>query len=63
MPPFPVYVDASNNCHTVAFDISSGSSTTRNWDIKVTQYECGHHNGGSDGCLQYHTGTTGTIAR
>ena len=60
---FTVYVDASSTCHLAAFDISSGSSTSRNWDIKVTQYECGARDAGDDGCLQYHTGTSGTIAR
>ena len=41
-----VYVDASDACHKIAFDISPADSSTRTWDIKVTQYECGAEDGG-----------------
>ncbi len=54
-------VDASDCCHKVTFDIGGGA-TTREWDIKVTQYSCASQDGGPDGCLQYLTGTSGTIA-
>ncbi|TRY74462.1 hypothetical protein TCAL_09847 [Tigriopus californicus] len=30
--------------------------------MSVTQYNCGDEQGGPDGCLQYFTGTTGTVA-
>ncbi len=57
-------VDASDKCNTVTFDISGGSTATRSWDIKVTQYACGEDTlGGPDNCLQYFTGTSGTVAR
>ena len=57
-------LDASaNQCQTSAFQISPSTSTTRQWDIKVTQYACGDEDkGGPDGCLQYYTGTYGVIA-
>ncbi len=71
-------LDAGPECLKATFDIGGGS-TTREWDIRVTQYSCGSNDGGlltlqllltllikynvgPDGCLQYFTGTTGTIA-
>ncbi|XP_059078349.1 uncharacterized protein LOC131876855 [Tigriopus californicus] len=54
-------VDACpEKCNEVNFGLTG--SGTRNWDIKVTQYACGDELGGPDGCLQYFTGTTGTVA-
>lgn len=55
-------VDASESCNVASFTLSSASSTTRQWDIKVSQYKCGDTMGGPDGCLQYFTGITGTLA-
>ena len=54
-------LDASPQCHRVSFDIGSGS-TSRSWDIKVNQYSCGQMFGGPDGCLQYFTGQSGSVA-
>ncbi|XP_059088779.1 uncharacterized protein LOC131884900 [Tigriopus californicus] len=54
-------VDASALCHKATFDFS-GTGTTRQFDIKVTQYVCGDERGGPDGCLQYFTGNVGTVA-
>ena len=59
---FLVIMDASQDCHKVVFDIGAGSSNNREWDIKVTQYSCGSHQGGPDGCLQYFTGVSGTVS-
>ncbi|XP_059087177.1 uncharacterized protein LOC131883677 [Tigriopus californicus] len=56
-----IIVDASDQCHKAAFTLS-GSAATRSWDIKVTQYTCSQQEGGPDGCLQYFTGTSGTIS-
>ncbi|TRY72201.1 hypothetical protein TCAL_13281 [Tigriopus californicus] len=56
-----IIVDASDQCHKAAFTLS-GSAATRSWDIKVTQYKCSQEEGGPDGCLQYFTGTSGTIS-
>ena len=41
---FEVYFDAptGTGCATVQFDIGSGDSSSRSWDITVIQYECGH---------------------
>merc|ERR1712141_467738 len=49
-------------CQTVNFNIGSTTTTTRSWDISVTQYTCGQEDlGGPPGCLQYYTGTTGLV--
>ncbi|XP_059099771.1 uncharacterized protein LOC131893679 isoform X2 [Tigriopus californicus] len=54
-------VDAcAESCNEAIFDLAG--SGTRQWNIKVTQYACGDENGGPDGCLQYFTGTTGTVS-
>jgi len=47
-------------CAKVNFGIGGGS-TSRSWDIMVTQYKCGDENGGPAGCLQYHTSTAGKL--
>jgi len=53
---------AGNDCQTVNFHIGSETTTTRSWDIYVTQYSCGQEElAGAPGCLQFHTGTTGLI--
>ena len=49
------------NCHTVNFNIGA-TTTTRNWDIFVTQYTCSQEDvAGPPGCLQYHTSITGLV--
>ena len=57
-------VDAMDACSEVKFQISSSTSTTREWDIFVSQYECGQvaAKNGPPGCLQYYTADTGTIS-
>ena len=54
-----MYVPASDSCVTITLDIDTATSTTRNWQIKVTQYECGNLRAPEEDCLQYHTATTG----
>ena len=55
-----MYVPASDGCNQVNIDIDTGStSTTRKWQIKVTQYECGNMKAPEQDCLQYHTAATG----
>ena len=44
---------------TLAFSFSTVSSTTRQWEMKVTQIPCSSRTRPDSGCLQYHTGTTG----
>jgi len=52
-----------SSCQRVSVNLGTSTSTTRSWDIYVTQYTCGQEDtAGSPGCLQYYTGTTGTFA-
>merc|ERR1712117_1005303 len=58
-----MWVPASDMCNTINIDIDTGTTTTtRKWQIKVTQYECGNMMMPVNNCLQYHTAMTGTIA-
>jgi len=58
-----MWVPASDQCNEINIDIDTGTTTTtRKWQIKVTQYECGNLMMPVQDCLQYHTATTGTIA-
>ena len=55
-----MYVTASDQCNQINIDIDTGStSTTRKWQIKVTQYECGNMMAPEQDCLQYLTASTG----
>lgn len=49
-----VYVDASNSCNQLAFQLASAAATTitRSWSIKVTQYSCDYPNLAPNGCDQ-----------
>ena len=59
-----VIVDASDTCHVANFNIGALTTTTRKWDIKVTQYNCGDYDkSGWPGCLQYYTSTANTIQK
>ena len=45
-------------CQKANFLIGSSTTTTRSWDIYVTQYTCGQEDeAGPPGCLQYFTGS------
>jgi len=58
-----MWVPASDSCNQIHIDIDTGSTTTtRKWQIKVTQYECGNMMAPEQDCLQYHTASEGTIA-
>ena len=60
----PVIVDASPSCHLVNFNIGALTTTTRKWDIKVTQYACGDYDkSGWPGCLQYYTALASKIQK
>ena len=53
-----------SGCQTVNFNIGASTTTTRSWDIYVTQYTCAQEDlGGPPGCLQYYTGKTGLIKK
>ena len=57
-----VYVDigpATGATGTISFNFATTSSTTRQWEVKVTQVPCYQSRGRDSGCLQYHTGITG----
>ena len=59
-----VIIDASDSCHVASFHIGALTTTTRKWDIRVTQYACGDYDmSGPPGCLQYYSGTSGNIAK
>jgi len=49
-----------STCAKVNFGIG-GTTTTRQWDIMVTQYRCGEEAGGPPGCLQWHMARMGKI--
>merc|ERR1711971_828041 len=58
-----MWVPASDSCNQIHIDIDTGSTTTtRKWQIKVTQYECGNMMMPEQECLQYHTASEGKIA-
>ena len=47
-------------CNQINIDIDTGTTTTtRKWQIKVTQYECGNMMAPEQDCLQYHTASSG----
>ena len=51
-------------CQKVNFNIGASTTSTRSWDIYVTQYTCGQEDlGGPPGCLQYYTSTTGLVKK
>jgi len=51
-----------SSCQTTTFNIGSATTTSRQWDIYVTQYTCGQEDeAGPPGCLQYYTGTTDQV--
>ena len=41
-----VILDASDQCNDIAFNYGSSSTSSRSYDIKITQYECGSNLGG-----------------
>ena len=58
---FLVYVDASDACNTLSFNI--GSAGTASWTIKVAQYTKDFNNLAPPGCLQYFFGTNTGVVR
>jgi len=58
-----MFVPASDSCNVMDINIDTGTSTTtRQWQMKFTQYECGNQMAPELDCLQYHTADIGTIA-
>ena len=56
-----MWVPASSQCNELKFDIDTGSSTPRTWNIKVTQYECNDLSAPEQDCLQWHTAQIGNL--
>merc|ERR1719264_1597065 len=63
---YHMIVDADrtgNTCHTALFNIGGTTSTSRSWNVLITQYACGDtDSSGWPGCLQYYTATSNNIA-
>jgi len=62
--PCLVYVDvgqAAGGTATLAFTFATSASTTRQWEIRVSQIECFSSSRPSSGCLQYFTTLSGTF--
>merc|ERR1712109_358816 len=59
---YHMIVDASTDCAQANFQIGGLTTTSRKWNIRVTQYACGDYDmSGWPGCLQYYTSTASTI--
>jgi len=57
-----IFVDTTaSECIDVHYEIGGGTSSTRELDIRVSQYTCGDEMGGPPGCLQYLTSSSGKI--
>ena len=59
-----MYIPAcdTNSCNILTANFGAASTAgTSAFTIKVTQIECSSKNLAPSGCLQYFTGTTGTI--
>jgi len=58
-----MWVPASDECNMININIDTATTgTNRNWEFKVTQYECNNLAAPTLDCLQYHTAPYGTIA-
>jgi len=53
-------LEASDTCNKLQF-VWTSSSTTRSWNIKISQIPCNVPWKAPEGCLQYFTGATGTV--
>jgi len=57
-----MWLPASDLCHQININVdTSNTGTNRNWDIKVTQYECDECVNSQD-CLQWHESPNGRVA-
>ena len=41
-----MFVDSSDECNILNFNIGGAAGTARSWDIKVTQFNCMDERGG-----------------
>ena len=53
-----MYIGASDLCNRIVIDMDPDFQYTRQWDIKVTQYDSSQHQSftAPPGCLQWLTG-------
>ena len=57
-----MFVPASDQCNKIHINIDTGTTTTRQWQIKTTQFTCESEKSPVNSCLQYHTADTGSFA-
>lgn len=62
---FVVILDSDGvSCQTANFLIGYTTTSTRSWNIRITQYDCTQRDeSGPPGCLQYYTQTTNSIQK
>ena len=65
VPFFPVILDSDGlSCQMANFQIGTVTTSTRAWNIRVTQYDCTQQDeAGPPGCLQYYTETANYIQK
>jgi hypothetical protein len=52
-----MYVDATSSfCNTLSFGLGTTATTTRSWEIRISQFECDYNNLAPQGCTQYFFG-------
>ena len=57
-------IDIGSGCQSATFTLNDDTTTSRAWDIKITQFACGDiDSGGPPGCLQYYKETYGIMQR
>lgn len=57
-----LYIDAgAYDTASAMFALTMTGSTARSWKIKVSQIECSSLTKPPEGCMQFHTGSTGTV--
>jgi len=57
-----MYIDAGSGNSPTSLTFITTGSFARAFKMKISQIECGAVNRGVEGCLQYHTGVSGTIS-
>jgi len=54
-----LYIEATEECAQMSFQLSDASTVTRKWAIKILQFSCEYENLAPKGCLQYFYGPKG----
>jgi len=58
-----MYVDASEMCNNLAFQLGTSNDVMKQWTIKVTQYSCDYSNLAPEGCTQYFFGGNAGVVK